>query len=137
MADTFRLSAGIAAALIVGVAVGYDVAERQASAERADPPSVARSDAMGLTKLGLTGEPLTAPTARRLNLPTSTEGLVVTSLASHGPAARAGLRVGDIVKAVNGRPLTGTHGLREVADSNGPAELTILRGDVTSTMEVG
>jgi serine protease Do len=54
--------------------------------------------------IGATVEPLDPPTARSLGLMAETRGLVVTSVASGGPAARAGIRTGDVVVAVD-RPV--------------------------------
>ena len=54
--------------------------------------------------IGATLEPLDAATAHSLGLSAGTQGVVVTSVASGGPAARAGVRTGDVVVAVD-RPV--------------------------------
>jgi predicted metalloprotease with PDZ domain len=54
--------------------------------------------------IGATVEPLDPATARSLGLAGDTHGAVVTSVASGGPAARAGIRTGDVVVAID-RPL--------------------------------
>ena len=56
--------------------------------------------------LGATVEPVDAGMARSLGLPGSSGGLVVTSIANKGPAISAGLRVGDIIEKIGGRPAT-------------------------------
>ena len=56
--------------------------------------------------LGATVEPVDAGMARSLGLPGSSGGLVVTSVANKGPAISAGLRVGDIIEKIGGRPAT-------------------------------
>lgn len=52
---------------------------------------------------GLVPAPITPEIAARLGL-SSTEGVIVAQLVPNGPAARAGLTVGDIITAVNGQP---------------------------------
>jgi predicted metalloprotease with PDZ domain len=54
--------------------------------------------------IGATVEPMDPPTARSLGLTAETRGLVVTSVAGGGPAARAGIRTGDVVIAID-RPV--------------------------------
>jgi hypothetical protein len=54
--------------------------------------------------LGATVEPVDAGTARTLGLAPSSGGYIVTSVANKGPAVSAGLRVGDIIERIAGRP---------------------------------
>ena len=54
---------------------------------------------------GLRVEPVTAEMARRLQLPRAT-GVVAADVASGGAADRAGLRRGDIILDLDGRPIT-------------------------------
>ena len=54
--------------------------------------------------IGATVEPLDPATADSLGLSDGTHGAVVTSIANGGPAARAGIRTGDVVVAID-RPL--------------------------------
>jgi serine protease Do len=51
--------------------------------------------------IGATVEPLDAATARGLGLTGRTHGVVVTSVESGGAAARAGLRTGDVIVAID------------------------------------
>ena len=51
--------------------------------------------------IGATVEPLDPGTARSLGLAPESRGLVVTSVASGGPAARAGVRTGDVVVGID------------------------------------
>ena len=60
--------------------------------------------------IGATVEPLDAATARSLGLAGETHGAVVTSVANGGPAARAGIRTGDVVVAID-RPVNSTNDL--------------------------
>jgi predicted metalloprotease with PDZ domain len=54
--------------------------------------------------LGATVEPVDRVTASRLGLTAGEGDLVVTSVASRGPAAAAGIRVGDIIETIGGKP---------------------------------
>lgn len=66
--------------------------------------------------IGATVEPLDPATGRSLGLSGETHGAVVTSVANGGPAARAGIRTGDVLVTID-RPLDSMNelaaGLRE------------------------
>lgn len=68
----------------------------------------ASGDARALLRLdnalGATVEPVDAGMAQTLGLPSSSGGFVVTSVANKGPAVSAGIRVGDIIERIGGRP---------------------------------
>jgi serine protease Do len=68
--------------------------------------------------IGATVEPLDPVTARNLGLAAETRGVVVTSVASGGPATRAGIRTGDVVVAID-RPLDSTNDLAAGLRTNG------------------
>ena len=53
--------------------------------------------------IGLSGTDVTPANANRLGLPVN-EGIIVTRMARDGPAARAGLQVGDVVIKMDGIP---------------------------------
>ena len=53
--------------------------------------------------IGLSGTDVTPANANRLGLPVD-EGIIVTRMARDGPAARAGLQVGDVVVKMDGIP---------------------------------
>jgi S1-C subfamily serine protease len=58
------------------------------------------------------------------------EGLRVAELVPEGPAARAGLRVGDILVSAGGRPVTTAQDLQRLMFSDAigrPLEITVLR----------
>lgn len=59
--------------------------------------------------LGATVEPVDARTARMIGLASTKGDLVVTSVASHGPAAQAGMRVGDVIERIGDRPASEVH----------------------------
>ncbi|HEV8643519.1 MAG TPA: DegQ family serine endoprotease [Methylomirabilota bacterium] len=59
---------------------------------------------------GLAVEPLASDPARRLDLPFA-RGVVVTDVVPGSPADKAGLRRGDVILDVKGRPVTDVQGL--------------------------
>jgi S1-C subfamily serine protease len=74
---------------------------------------------------------------RAVGLP-ERDGVLVRAVDDEGPAGRAGVQPGDLVVAVDGRPIDGVDVLYDVLDA-APAELrlTLVRGeqerDVTVT----
>ncbi len=103
----------------VQVQVGELRAEQAASATREG----AKPDNAG--KLGLALRP-------------SEDGLVVENVT--GPSARAGIRPGDVVTAVNGKPVKSVEDLRAVADkAKGTVALLVRRGEssIFVPVEVG
>ena len=77
-------------------------------------------------QLGATVEPVNHSTATMLGLQSAGHYLVVTSIASRGPAATAGLRVGDVIERIGGRPAS-----EQLGASGGAAtaELLAIRRD--------
>ena len=59
----------------------------------------------GSAKYGMTVEPLTPEIARQLELDRDTRGVVITGVDPSGAAASAGLREGDVIQQVNGKPV--------------------------------
>jgi len=77
-------------------------------------------------KLGLAVRPLTPEERKEVG----TQGLVVEQAA--GPAARAGIRRGDVITMVNGQPVKSVDDLRSaVAKSKETVALLIKRGEAT------
>jgi serine protease Do len=54
--------------------------------------------------LGIVAEPITPALRRGLSLPPAS-GVIVADAAPQGPAAAAGLRIGDVITAIGGQPL--------------------------------
>lgn len=80
-------------------------------------------------RLGITIQDLTPDNAEAMGLDIS-EGAVITQVVSDSPAARAGLRAGDVVVAVDGRPVRGSSDLRNrvgLTPVGEKIELTLLR----------
>ncbi|MCC6136567.1 MAG: DegQ family serine endoprotease [Candidatus Contendobacter sp.] len=94
----------------------------------------------GLVKrgqLGVSVQDLTPDLARAFNIPAS-QGAVIAQVSPRSAAARAGLREGDVVLSINGRPvrdsgaLRNTVGLLEVGEA---VRLEILRDGKPLTLE--
>ena len=81
-------------------------------------------------RLGISVEPLSPALAEELGIRRDTQGLAVRDVQPDGPAARAGVQPGDVIIAVNRKPV------RSAADvagalkgsSSGPSLLLINRG---------
>ena len=56
-------------------------------------------------ELGMTLQPLTPDLARSLNVPAGTTGVAVTDVDESGTAARADIRPGDVLSAIDGHPV--------------------------------
>jgi S1-C subfamily serine protease len=86
--------------------------------------------------LGLALQPITVPGTLR-QIAGQSSGRMVVGVTSDGPAEHAGLRLGDVVLAIDGQSVSGQHGLRAVigADRIGnPVEIRLMRqGAVLST----
>ena len=66
------------------------------------------------SELGITLRPVTPQIARQLELPANPRGALVAQVAPRSPAQRSGLFEGDIILAVNGRPM---RNVDEVSDA--------------------
>ncbi len=100
-------------------------ANRTARRGGADDPDVAELDGFGLT-LGV----LNTDMARRLRVPTDTEGVLVTDVETGSSAQRAGMVRGDVILQVNRRPVTTPQDAGRILDqvqSGGTAFLLVLR----------
>ena len=81
--------------------------------------------------LGVRFEPVDEGLAQAEDLSVS-EGAIIREVIADSPAAKAGLRVGDIVAAVDGEPVDAEHTLRDRVAGRDPGEtitLAVLRGD--------
>jgi serine protease Do len=105
----------------LGVAVGEMKSEKTARA--GDQPGVQEGG-----KLGLAVRPLTPEEKKQLGR--GAQGLVVEG--ASGPAAKAGIRRGDLITAVNGQPVKSVEELRALVEKSKDAvALLIRRGDAT------
>ena len=79
---------------------------------------------------GITLSPLTADAARRFRLGPDTEGVLVTDVDPTSPAARQGIREGDVILQVNRRPVRSPQEARRILDavpSGGTAFFLLMR----------
>jgi serine protease Do len=105
--------------------------------------ALARGDAPRRVRLGVA---LTPPRAARrlrhaVGLPPR-DGLLVHAVDGQGPAARAGIRGGDLIVSVDGRPVASVEDLAHALQSageTGSAELVVVRGveEVTISVDFG
>jgi membrane-associated protease RseP (regulator of RpoE activity) len=88
--------------------------------------------------LGIQGEPLTSSVLRTHLQLADDVGVVIANVVKDSPAEKAGLRVHDVLLAVNGEQLTDMTMLQQaVAASHGkPIELTIIRLAKEATLQV-
>jgi serine protease Do len=79
--------------------------------------------------LGMAVQPLTPDLAARLQLPSGTEGVVVTGVDPSGPASEAGVQEGDVVIEVNRQPVKTPADLAAAVQKNGqrPALMLVNR----------
>ncbi|MBK8255519.1 MAG: Do family serine endopeptidase [Polyangiaceae bacterium] len=92
-------------------------------------------------KLGLVFQPVSKDLATALGT-TTTKGALISDLEANGPAARAGLKAGDVITAVNGTAIGHAEDLPRTVAKNAPGakvQVTYLRGgksaDVTVTLD--
>jgi serine protease Do len=87
----------------------------------------------GSAKYGMTVEPLTPEIARQLELDRDVKGVVISGVEPSGAAASAGLREGDVIQQVNGKPVRTAEEVRGAlnATSGKPAVLLVARGNNT------
>ena len=97
-----------AIALVLAAAViltgAFTLAGREAGYARAGADEEAAARAFD-EAVGATVEPLDPATADSLGISRDDKGLVITSLGEHGPAARAGVRPGDVIERIGQAPV--------------------------------
>ena len=80
-------------------------------------------------QLGIAIQPVTPELANQLGL-NDTRGILVGGVTDNGPAAKAGIRRGDVIVAFNGQPVSDANTLRNQVASTPPGtpvQLTIVR----------
>jgi serine protease Do len=88
--------------------------------------------------LGVAVQEITPAVARGLGL-AAARGILVGDVTADGPAARAGLRRGDVIVAVNGKPVDDVGHFRNLVAATAPGtrlRLTIVRDGREQTIEV-
>jgi serine protease Do len=79
--------------------------------------------------LGVSVQELTPSVARSLGIP-NVRGVLVADVAPDGPAARAGLRRGDVITSIDGKPVDDVGHFRNLVASTAPGtgvRLTVVR----------
>ena len=87
-------------------------------------------------KLGVTIQPLTADMASAMNLP-NTNGALVSSVDEGSPAAKAGVKQGDVITQFNGKAVRDNNQLRNSVANTAPGStvpLQVLRDGRTETL---
>jgi len=90
--------------------------------------------------IGAQLEPLTAETARELNLEGPAVGLLVTKIEDDSVAARGGIQVGDVIEQAGGTNLTSVDEFNKILatnkESGQPLRMVIRRGNVRMLMVI-
>ncbi|MFE0755135.1 trypsin-like peptidase domain-containing protein [Inquilinus sp. NPDC058860] len=90
-------------------------------------------------RLGVAIEDLTSAKAASRGIPVVTRGALITGIVPGTVAASAGLRVGDVVTALDGHPIDGATALRNAVGLMRPQTsvlLTVVRGKETLSLPV-
>ncbi len=94
-------------------------------AETAEGPTRRRQPKQTLEKLGLAVTALTDRLARRAGYPADTEGVIITKIAAGNPAAKAGLKAGDVITSANDRPVNTAEEFAAIADRAAATGITL------------
>ncbi|ARP93053.1 trypsin-like peptidase domain-containing protein [Bordetella genomosp. 13] len=76
--------------------------------------------------LGVEPQDITPELARAFNLPRDTRGVIIAGVVRDGPAGRSGLRVGDIVRRIDGTQVTDTAAMLAMIAALPPGETSTL-----------
>lgn len=77
-------------------------------------------------KLGLSLEPITPQSGKRLGLESGQNGLAVTDVDPSGPAAEAGISRGDVILEINRKPVATLDDVRAALDGPGDKPFLLL-----------
>ncbi|GIW86614.1 MAG: hypothetical protein KatS3mg108_0938 [Isosphaeraceae bacterium] len=117
IATMTRASAG------VGFAIPIDMAVRFAN-------QLIQKGKIEPVIMGVNVEPLNRGLARQLGLPEHTAGVVITEVGEGSPAARAGLKVGDVITSFDAMPVRTREGLQTIvytSEAGKSYPVTVLR----------
>jgi serine protease Do/serine protease DegQ len=76
--------------------------------------------------LGVSGDPITPDIAEQVHLPKDAKGVIVTDTILDGPADKAGVKRGDVIVSVNGKPITNHDELRLTISRLAPGSKVVL-----------
>jgi serine protease Do len=88
--------------------------------------------------LGIIPQDIDANLAKQFNLPDQ-NGALVGDVISDAPAAKAGLKSGDVILSLNGKPVTDAHGLQLTVSQCAPgsaATIKFIRNGVNKTLVI-
>jgi serine protease Do len=121
------------------VGEGFYLARPADAAFRERVDALTRGESVSRPRLGIAVAP--SAVARRLRASVGLgerDGLLVRGVEDGSPAARAGIREGDLLVEAGGRVLDDPDTLPEILATTGlPIELKIVRGDEERTVSVG
>jgi serine protease Do len=130
-----RVRLGISTACLAAVSVVSSVASAQTPA-----PQARSAQAIVIQKgggyLGVGGVEVTSDKVKALNLKEE-GGVLVSSVTEDGPAAKAGVKEGDVVLEFNGAPVQGTVQFQRMVGETPPGrqvKLTIWRNGASQTI---
>jgi serine protease Do len=118
---------------------GFYLARPADAALRERVDALSRGESTSRPRLGIAIAPSAVAQRLRRSVGLSErEGLLVRGVEDGSPAARAGIREGDLLIEAAGRPLTDSDGLATIlAETGMPIELKIVRGDEERAVSVG
>jgi S1-C subfamily serine protease len=119
-----------------GSSAGVGFAVPAAMVKRVVDSALGGAKAVVRPWLGVKGDTVTGDIAGSLGL-SRPQGLVVTDVYANGPAARAGLRQGDVITAVDGQEINDQNGLNYRIGSRNPndqVQVAILRDGRPQTL---
>jgi len=88
--------------------------------------------------LGIFPQDIDADLARQFNLPDQ-NGALVGDVVADTPAARAGLKSGDVITAINGKPITDAHSLQLIVSQispGTPVAVKLIRNGISKSVSV-
>jgi S1-C subfamily serine protease len=118
---------------------GFYLARPADAALRDRVEALGRGESTSRPRLGIAVAPSHVANRLRRSVGLSDrEGLLVRGVEDDSPAARAGIREGDLLVEAAGRPLVGADSLPEILAEVGlPIELKIVRGDEERSVSLG
>ncbi|WP_295226505.1 Do family serine endopeptidase [Brevundimonas vesicularis] len=119
-----------------GSSAGVGFAVPAAMVKRVVDSALGGATAVVRPWLGVKGDTVTGDIAGSLGL-SRPQGLVVTDVYANGPAARAGIRQGDVITAVDGQEINDQNGLNYRVGSRNPndqVQVSILRDGRAQTV---
>jgi serine protease Do len=69
---------------------------------------------------------LTPETAKQLNIPAETEGLIVTEVDPNGAAAQEGINRGDVIMEINRKSVTTIEDVQSALEKSGDKPVLLL-----------